>query len=132
MLIMAFKILVIWLVILLFAILNGGFREFVLTPNIGLTNSLIISGLLLSVVIFVITYIVLSWLNSRKSSFLLLVGVIWLSLTIAFEFTFGLAQGKTLASLLEAYMFKDGNIWPIVLVVITFSPRLAAWLKWRV
>jgi hypothetical protein len=51
---------------------------------------------------------------------------------VAFEFTFGrLVQGKPWPQLLEAYTFKDGNIWPLVLLVTTLAPWIAARLrKW--
>ena len=48
-------------------------------------------------------------------------------LTLVFEFSFGrLAQHKTWAELMEAYTFKGGNIWPLVLVATFIAPWLAA------
>jgi len=47
----------------------------------------------------------------------------------AFEFGFGLLRHQTLDTLLEAYQFKDGNIWPLALVVITVAPVIAARLR---
>ncbi|MEQ9547444.1 MAG: hypothetical protein RIK85_15685 [Marinobacter sp.] len=55
-----------------------------------------------------------------------LVGFGWLALTLAFEFSFGLAQGKSWPVMLEAYTFRDGNLWPIVLVVTACAPFIAA------
>jgi hypothetical protein len=57
------------------------------------------------------------------------VGLLWLLLTLAFEFGFGLAQQKSWAELMEAYTFKGGNIWPLVLVAAFISPWLSA--RWR-
>jgi hypothetical protein len=52
------------------------------------------------------------------------IGLGWLALTLIFEFSFGLWQGKSLQVLLEAYTFKDGNIWPVILVVTVLAPYL--------
>ena len=57
------------------------------------------------------------------------VGVGWLVLTVAFEFSFGLWQGKSWPVLLEAYTFRGGNIWPVVLAVTVLAPYIAAKLK---
>ena len=56
-------------------------------------------------------------------------GVEELFLTLAFEFSFGLLRGKTMAELFSAYAFKDGNIWPLVLAVTAMAPWLAAKLR---
>jgi hypothetical protein len=37
-----------------------------------------------------------------------------------------LGQGHSWSELLEAYNFKDGNLWPLVLVVLFFAPLLAS------
>ncbi|MDT8443406.1 MAG: hypothetical protein RQ722_03855 [Desulfuromonadales bacterium] len=60
----------------------------------------------------------------------LLAGTIWLCLTLSFEFGFGFfIQERSWAAMLEAYTFKDGNIWPLVLVVTFFAPLLAARIR---
>ena len=124
--VLTLKTLAIWVVILMLAILNGALRETVLIPQLGTATSFILSGVLLSVIIFVIANISLPWLGARRSSELACVGLGWLALTIVFEFSFGLLQGKSWQVLLEAYMFKGGNIWPAVLVVTALAPWLAA------
>lgn len=125
------KALVIWGTILVLAILNGVLREFVLVPQFGIAVSQIISGLLLSGLIFAVTYLLSPWLNSRGSRELIYVGFGWLFLTVIFEFSFGLSRGASLQDLLAAYTFKDGNIWPVVLLVTLFSPWLAGKLRGR-
>ena len=124
--VLALKTSAIWVVILMLAILNGALRETVLIPQFGTATSFILSGVLLSVIIFVIANISLPWLGARRSTELVGIGLGWLTLTIVFEFSFGLLQGKSWQVLLEAYMFKGGNIWPAVLVVTALAPWLAA------
>ena len=119
----------VWLVILVLAVVNGTVREAVIIPRLGTVSGLILSGLLLSLFIVGATYCFLPWLTVRSPAQLHLIGLCWLAFTLVFEFSFGLLRGKALAEILEAYTFKDGNIWPVVLVVTATAPWLAARLK---
>lgn len=119
----------VWLAILGLAIANGILREFFLTPNFGVAAGLVGSGVLLCCAILFVTYLALPWLGVRGGSQLIGIGLMWLLLTLVFEFSFGLAQGKPLAVLLEAYSFEDGNIWPLVLLVTALAPWLAAKIR---
>ena len=125
----AIKALSIWLIILVLAIANGVLRESVFTPVFGFTSGLLLSGVLLSVMILVVAFVALPWLGAQRRSQLAGIGLFWLLLTLLFEFTFGWAQGKPLPVILEAYIFKDGNLWPIVLLVTAVSPCVAARLR---
>lgn len=126
---LAAKTLLIWVGILLLAILNGILRESVFIPQLGRAPGLILSGLLLSVLILLVAYFSLPWLATRQPGQLVAIGLGWLGLTLIFEFAFGLLQGKSLPVLLDAYTFKGGNIWPVVLLVTACAPYLAAKLR---
>ena len=126
---LALKALVIWVVILMLAMANGFLREFVLMPRLGTPAALVVSGMLLSALILGVTYLSLPWLQPRGSAQYWLVGFGWLALTLVFEFSFGLWQGKSWPVMLEAYTFKGGNIWPVVLAVTALAPYLAAKLR---
>lgn len=130
--IIAFKALVIWAGILALAVLNGALREAVLIPKLGTAAGNVLSGVLLSVLIFVVAYLSLPWIGARRFAEFLGIGLGWLALTLVFEFSFGLWQGKSWQVMLEAYTFKSGNIWPVVLVVTALAPYLAATLRGRV
>ncbi|WP_019677617.1 hypothetical protein [Arsukibacterium perlucidum] len=129
---LALKSLIVWAAIVVLAILNGILREAVLTPMLGITAGLLLSGLLLSALIIAVSYLTLPWLDARRLAQLLAVGLGWVLLTLVFEFSFGLWQGKSWSVLLEAYTFKDGNIWPLVLLVTALAPYIAARLRARV
>ena len=118
------KAVSIWMLILVLAVLNGGLREAVLIPRLGATLGLVLSGVLLTGAILVITWMLLPWLGVRGSWPLLATGLGWLTLTLVFEFSFGLARGKPLTEILHAYTFADGNLWPLVLVVTALAPWL--------
>ncbi len=123
------KAFAIWIGILLLAIANGALREAVLIPKLGAPAGLILSGVLLSALIVVVAYLSLPWLGVRHPLHLWGVGIGWLFLTLVFEFSFGLWQGKSWPALLQAYTFRGGNLWPVVLLVTTLAPTLAAKLR---
>ncbi|MCF8035419.1 MAG: hypothetical protein K9K62_00975 [Desulfobacteraceae bacterium] len=125
----ALKALAIWTGILVLAVLNGALREAILVPKLGMAAGLVVSGVLLSALIIVVAYLALPWLGARRTIELLGIGIGWLALTLVFEFSFGLLQGKSWQVMLEAYTFKGGNIWPAVLIVTAIAPYLAAKLR---
>lgn len=127
--ILALKALAIWLGILVMAVVNGVLRESVFIPSLGIPAAFVFSGVLLSVLIIVVAYLSIPWLKIRHAMQLWFVGFYWLALTLVFEFSFGLWQGKSWSMLFEAYTFKDGNIWPVVLAVIVLAPFVASRLR---
>ncbi|SMP65262.1 hypothetical protein SAMN06295888_11265 [Desulfonatronum zhilinae] len=127
--IVALKALTIWTGILVLAVANGILRESVLIPGLGTPAALVLSGLLLSALIIGVAYISLPWLQISRPVQFWLVGFGWLALTLVFEFSFGIWQGKSWPVLLEAYTFKGGNIWPVVLAITALAPYLAAKLR---
>jgi hypothetical protein len=121
------KSVAVWLLILALAVLNGIFREAVLLPSLSKPVALVVSGLLLAACIIVVATVFARWLGLATARRGILIGCLWLSLTLVFEFSFGgLVQGKSRAAMLEAYAFKDGNIWPMVLMVTLFAPLIAS------
>ncbi len=115
----------VWLLILLLAILNGGLRETVLFPQFGNPAAQLISGALLIGCILVVSYLLVPRLGAVSRPQLGGIGVLWLVLTLVFEFGFGvLVQGKSWRDLLAAYAFHGGNIWPVVLLIIVAAPFL--------
>ena len=119
------RAIAVWLSILLLAVLNGGFREAVLFPRFGNPSAQFISGLLLIGCIVVVSYFLVPRLRARSRRQLAGIGVLWLALTLVFEFGFGLfVQGKAWHELVAAYAFQGGNIWPMVLLVTALAPLL--------
>ena len=123
------KAFALWLAVLGCAVFNGILREAILIPALGKTAGLLLSGLLLSALILVVTYIALPWLRPFRLQQLVGIGLVWVTLTLLFELAFGLVQGKAWPTLLEAYMFKDGNVWPLVLLTTAAAPYIAGRLR---
>ncbi|HKJ22801.1 MAG TPA: hypothetical protein VKA13_06905 [Gammaproteobacteria bacterium] len=125
----AFKACAVWVGILVLAIANGALREGFLIPKLGKAPGMVLSGILLSAIILWVAYLSLPWIGARFPRQLVLIGVGWVLLTLAFEISFGMLRGQSMAELLEAYTFKGGNIWPLVLLVAAAAPYLAAKLR---
>jgi hypothetical protein len=126
------KAFALWLAILVVAILNGGFREAVLLKILERSTAFTLSGILLIACILLVSLLSTRWLGRLTLAQYLLLGAAWLALTLLFEFGFGLLRGQSVASLLDAYRFRDGNIWPIVLVVlvvVALAPSIAAFAR---
>lgn len=126
---MAFKALAVWAGILMLAVLNGALREAILIPKLGTAAGLVLSGVYLSALILSVAYLSLPWLGARRTAELAGIGLSWLALTLVFEISFGLLQGKSWQVIFESYTFKGGNLWPVVLVVTVLAPYLAARLR---
>jgi hypothetical protein len=121
------KAIAVWLAILTCAVLNGALREGVLMRLFGKPAALVLSGVLLSAIILAISLMVVPWFGRLAGARYVHVGLLWLWLTLIFEFGFGrLVQHQSWQRLIEAYTFENGNIWPAVLVVIVAAPWLAA------
>lgn len=125
------KSVVIWLGILVLAIANGLFREAILVPELGKVPGFLASGVLLSALILFVSWLTLPWFGHPGARQCLAIGAGWLLLTLAFEFSFGLARGLSWSRLLEAYTFRDGNIWPLVLLVTAMAPTISCRIRHR-
>jgi len=120
------KALGLWLYILLFAILNGAVRESVLVPLLGQRTALPLSGAILSLLIFVVSLVFIRSLQIATAARAWLVGVFWLTLTLAFEFLFGhYVLEASWDDLLASFSPENGNLWLLVLFSTFCSPFLA-------
>ena len=120
------KSLVAWLLILCLAVANGALREAVLIPSLGGASGLVLSGAMLCVCVALVAYVLVRIEQAVTVKQSALVGVLWLCLTLAFEFGFGrYIQHKPWPELLAAYTFNGGNLWPVVLLVTLLAPYWA-------
>lgn len=117
----------VWLVILFMASLNGAAREAWLIPRLGATIGRAVSTLVLCGLVYLVTCFTIGWINPITSGRALAVGVLWMGLTLAFEFLAGhYLFHHPWAVLLEDYAVTRGRIWVAVLVVVLLAPLLTA------
>lgn len=113
-----------WMLFVIVAILNGTFRETVITPNTNELFGHIMSSIIFIFLIFFLTYLFLKSLKTNYSQKeLLRVGALWLLLTILFEFLFGhFAMGHPWSKLLADYNILNGRVWSLVLIATFIAP----------
>ena len=120
------KSLLIWLAIIPCAILNGAFREVVINPLIGKRYAQPLSGVLLCIILFVLCWFFIPRIGRGTAKTYWIIGLLWVVLTILFEFGFGLLTGDTFADLIKAYDITTGNLWLLVVIFTGLAPWLTA------
>jgi hypothetical protein len=121
------RALLAWLVLLALAVVNGAAREAWLIPRIGASAGHAVSSLSLSALIFLLSWLTIGWINPATARDAFLIGLVWLALTLAFEFVAGhYVFRKPWNELLADYDILSGRMWILVLVTTTLAPLLTA------
>ena len=123
------KTIVVWVAILLVAILNGALRDTVLVNILGSVAARFLSGIILCVAIIIAAALTAGWFAPLSPGSRWYIGVWWLMLTLGFELYIGYAQHQSWQTLLDAYAFQGGNLWPLVLVTTLIAPWLGARIR---
>ncbi len=127
------KAAALWLILLVVAIGNAAIRELVLTPTLGPDIALPASGLLLALLILGFALLVLPLFGARDGTDYLVVGAVWLALTLAFELVLGhLVMGQSWGELARVLDPRTGNLFLLALASALISPWLAARLRGRI
>ncbi len=115
-----------WLGFLLVAIVCGFIREKFLVPGFGPIGGRALGTLLVAVIILGMIYAYTGKLTGASQAALFKLGLSWTMATILFEFLFGhYVMRHAWESLWADYNVFQGRLWPLVLLVILFGPRLA-------
>jgi hypothetical protein len=127
---MILKSVAIWFVLVVLAIANGATRNALITPRFGEQAGHVASTIILCALIFLVTLISIGWTGPENARSALLIGVLWVVLTVAFEFIAGhYVFGNPWEKLLADYNILRGRVWLLVLVATFLSPVLAAKVK---
>lgn len=111
-----------WFTILFVAVLSGGVRERFVRPSYGNLAAEIFGAAILSVAVVVSAF----WVTPRWSLSPGWLALLWLAMTVAFEFFFfHYVGGHSWSELLAAYRFWEGRLWVVVLVAIVVAPFVA-------
>ena len=127
---MFFKAVALWFALVALAVLNGGARNYLITPRLGDHPAHIISTVILCGMIAVVAWISNPWISPGSVRAALGVGALWLSLTIAFEFLAGhYLFGHPWQRLLADYNIARGRVWILVLLTTLLAPAWAERLR---
>lgn len=119
----------IWVMIIPIAILNGGLREYVLVKLGNL--ALPLSGIILSLCIFVVAYLLVPKIKNCTKKDYIFFGVMWFILTNLFDLIAYINAGVGFAGLVQSYNILTGNTWLLVVLSALFSPMIVMNLKRR-
>ncbi|MDF1497110.1 MAG: hypothetical protein P1P90_03540 [Patescibacteria group bacterium] len=113
-----------WLSLVFLAIINGSIRNYIYEPIVGNLAAHQISSVFFILVIFLVSYLFLLFTKPNFPSYhLLIIGLIWLLLTLAFEFLFGhFVAGHSWAKLFADYNILKGRIWSLVIITTLIAP----------
>ena len=122
------RALVIWLLLMLVETLHGILRGLLLVPVIGQLLANQIGVAIGSLLILLVTLFTIKWIGAVRISELLIVGMIWVLLTLAFEGGLGYAVGGWDRVLMD-YDPRQGGLMPLGLLMMFFSPLIAHRLR---
>jgi hypothetical protein len=116
-----------WLVLMVLAILNGALRNATYARALGEYAGHVLSSLIFVAVVFAVTY---AFLRLARVDYglgdLLVVGAMWLAMSVAFEFLFGhYVVGHPWSRLLADYNVLKGRAWALVLLAVFVAPLVA-------
>ena len=117
----------IWVMIIPIAILNGGFREYVLVKLGGLARPL--SGIILSVCIFIVAYLLVPKIKNCVKRDYFWFGVMWFILTNLFDLSAYIKNGEGFEGLIQSYNIFTGNTWVLVVLAALFAPMIVMKIK---
>jgi hypothetical protein len=126
------RALVVWCILIGVEFTHGTLRTIFLVPVVGDFRSRQIGVFTGSVLILAVAYVLVPWLHASGRRVLGLVGVLWLALTVVFEFGFGhFVLGRSWENLASDYNILRGGFLLIGMAVLMFAPVVAARMRDR-
>ncbi len=127
---MSTKYILAWFPMVLIAILNGATRDLLYGKKMPELRAHQISTVTGAMLLGVYIWALVRYLTPESAQQAISAGLLWLVLTIAFEFIFGrFVAGHSWARLLRDYDVFAGRLWAPLLVWIALAPYLFFELK---
>jgi hypothetical protein len=121
------RALIVWLLLMGAEVIHGTLRTLFLIPVVGDYKSRQIGVFTGSIIILAIAFLSIRWIGVRSTGSLLAIGFAWLCLTLIFEIGLGrFVFGHSWERLGEDFNIIEGGLLPIGLMVLLFSPLIAA------
>jgi hypothetical protein len=117
------RYLLAWVPMLVIAIANGALRESTYGKAMPELRAHQLSTLIGSVVMGLFIWVVVRVWPPASGRQALAIGLIWLALTVAFEFVFGrLVVHRSWPELLHDYNLVAGRVWVVFLLWLAVAP----------
>jgi hypothetical protein len=120
----------VWCIIIVIETVHGILRTLLLVPVIGDLPARQVSVLTGSLLIFGVTLFLIKWIAARTRLQMLIVGMIWVLLTVLFEIALGcLVLNLSWDRITEDYDINRGGFLGFGLLFMAATPTLAAMLR---
>lgn len=127
---MIWKSIIAWIALMVIAVANGVVRNSWYGGSLSELRAHQVSSLTLIVLIGLFTWALYGLWSLRSAGEAWAIGLIWLVLTVTFEFLFGhYVMKNPWSRLLYDYNIFAGRIWALVLVWITIVPYIVYRLR---
>ena len=119
-----YKYVLLWFPMLLIAIANGALRDLWYKKYTGDLTAHQISTFTLLLFFGLFMVLVFQKFPPSSSMQALLIGMVWLVMTLLFEFGFGRWRGNSWEKLLEDYNLVKGRLWVLIPIFVLIAPYL--------
>jgi hypothetical protein len=117
------RYLIAWLVLLVIAVANGFLRQLTYGKRMAELRAHQLSTLTGAVAVGAAIWCIVRLWPPSSAAEALLIGAIWLALTVAFEFFMGLVLARRpLREVLHDYNLLAGRVWVLFLIWLTLAP----------
>ncbi|MFW6384749.1 MAG: hypothetical protein ACOCY7_01300 [Halodesulfurarchaeum sp.] len=113
----------VWVLMAVVAVANGGFREVVIIPRTGEYTGHVLSTALLITAILTLSFLFFARTSVAYSSVeRATIGLVWVVLTVGFEFLIGYLEGTPVSVTLAQYDVFAGRVWIFVPMTLFLAP----------
>ena len=117
-----FKYFLAWFPMLLLAILNGTLRDLGYKKYTGDLTAHQISTITLIILFAFYIGCIINRFPPSSSAQAIFIGIIWVLLTLCFEFGFGRYRGNSWSVLFADYNLMKGRIWVLIPIWMLIAP----------
>jgi len=119
----------VWLLLMAAEVVHGIARTMFLAPALGDFRARQLAVFSGSALILAITGLAIRWMRIGTTRSLVAVGLMWVTLTLAFEVGIGRLAGYSWDRIASDYHLLHGGLLPIGLTVMALSPWIASRLR---
>jgi len=117
------KFILAWVPMLFIAIANGVLRQAWYAKYLSELQAHQLSTLIASLLFGIYIWMILRYWKPASARQAVAIGMVWLGLTVAFEFLFGhFVAGHSWPRLLQDYNLLAGRLWSLLLLWVAVTP----------